>query len=389
MTEGNDTSLRTVLVIDDTAENLALLNAVLAGHYKVKIANNGPRGLAIAQGDEPPDVILLDVVMPGMDGLETCRLLKTNASTAAIPVIFLSGKTDALEEEQGLEAGAADYLHKPINPAMVVRRVETQLRLAAAEKTLARLAQEAAVRQRDTDEQTRAIEAFESVVTHDARSSLSVINGYASLLRKKSETAGEAQATQFLTSIRDGAKKVSTLTTQWRETSRTLRRPMRPEDLDMQALVKAALHEALEGRDAESEPLITLDPLPHAWADAEAIKRVWTQMILNAVTYAKPGQRAMLHIHARRGPTEHVFCMDDQGLGFASGDDQLLFAPFQRLHEDIAPASAGLGLFIARQAVVRNGGQMWAEGEPGAGARFRFSLPCAPVDLNATGGRTG
>ncbi len=391
MTDQTEAPLRTVLVVDDTAENLALLSAVLAGHYKVKVANSGVRGIAIAQGDAAPDLILLDVMMPGMDGLETCRRLKAHASSAAIPVIFLSGKTDALEEEQGLDAGAADYIHKPINPAMVLRRIETQLRLAAAEHASAVLGTEVAARQRDIDELARAMETFESIVTHDARSSLSVINGYASLLRKKAETAGDAQATQFLTSIRDGAKKVSSLTTQWRDTSRTLRRLMRPADLDMDAMAKAALQELLEGCEAHSSgnnannadapdgsacsPRITIDTLPHAWADAAAVKLVFRHLIQNALTYTRPGERAVLRIHAEPGDAENIFYIDDEGIGLGAGEDASIFAPFHRVNEELAPENAGLGLFVAQQAVMRNGGRIWAAGETGKGTRLSFSLP--------------
>ena len=383
MTE--EVTQRTVLVVDDTPENLALLNAVLGGDYKVKVATSGERGLAIAQGEQPPDLILLDVMMPGMDGLETCRRLKAHPASRAIPVIFLSGKTDAEDEDEGLAAGALDYIQKPINPAMVLQRVQTQLRLAAAEHALATLRTQYAACKHDRQGLGRAMDVFESVLAHDARSSLSVISGYSTLLRKKAEAAGDAQATQFLGSVRDGAKQVSVLVNHWRETARALRRPMSPQDMDVMSLAQEVLHEVLMERHAEIEPQVGIEALPRAWCDAAALRLVLAHLLRNALLYARPGEAARVRLHARRGANENVYCVDDEGIGFSGEDEPRLFTPLQRLGEPPAGDGAGLGLFVASQAVQRNGGQMWAEGEPGGGARFRFSLPSSALPQDSEG----
>ncbi len=97
----------TVLVIDDTPTNLSLLNQLLREHYRVKLANSGQRGLALAEA-APPDLILLDVMMPEMDGYAVCRALKANPATAGVPVIFLTAKTETADEELGFELGAVD-----------------------------------------------------------------------------------------------------------------------------------------------------------------------------------------------------------------------------------------------------------------------------------------
>ncbi len=123
------TEKATILVVDDTADNLTLMGNVLKKIYKVKIANRGEKALKIAQSDAPPSLILLDIMMPDMDGYEVCRRLKLNPKTSAIPVIFLTGKTDEKDERQGLELGAVDYITKPINPAIVLARVKCHLAL--------------------------------------------------------------------------------------------------------------------------------------------------------------------------------------------------------------------------------------------------------------------
>ena len=126
----------TVLVIDDTPDNLSLMSALLKDHYRVKVASDGATGLKIAMGENPPDLILLDVMMPAPDGHEVCRQLKANPATQAIPVIFLTGTTDTTDVQKGLALGAADFISKPVNPPIVLARVATQLALKASAEFL-------------------------------------------------------------------------------------------------------------------------------------------------------------------------------------------------------------------------------------------------------------
>lgn len=117
----------TILVVDDTPDNLTLMSGLLKDNYRVKIANNGARALKIAESDAPPDLILLDIMMPEMDGYEVCRRLKADVKTRDIPVIFLTAKTEVVDETHGFELGASDYITKPISPPIVLARVETHL----------------------------------------------------------------------------------------------------------------------------------------------------------------------------------------------------------------------------------------------------------------------
>jgi putative two-component system response regulator len=122
----------TILVINDTPDNLTLMQALLKDLYRVKGATSGERGLKIALSDSPPDLILLDIMMPDMDGYEVCRRLKAHPVTQHIPVIFLTARSETHDEELGLELGAVDYLTKPASPAIVLARVHTHLALKAS-----------------------------------------------------------------------------------------------------------------------------------------------------------------------------------------------------------------------------------------------------------------
>jgi len=125
------TEKATILVVDDTPENLALISSLLKDYYKVKIANGGEKALKIAVSDSPPNLILLDIMMPGMDGYEVCRRLKRDPKTMNIPVIFLTARSEMENEKKGLELGAVDYITKPISPPIVMARVRNHLALKA------------------------------------------------------------------------------------------------------------------------------------------------------------------------------------------------------------------------------------------------------------------
>ena len=121
-----------ILIVDDVAENLSVLSALLSPLYRVRVATNGARALSLAVDMLAPDLVLLDVVMPGMDGYEVCARLKRDPRTQAIPVVFLTGRTEIEDEARGLEVGAVDYITKPFSPPVVLARVKTQLALKAS-----------------------------------------------------------------------------------------------------------------------------------------------------------------------------------------------------------------------------------------------------------------
>lgn len=127
----------TVLVVDDTPDNLALMSALLKEQYRVKVSNSGSKALDIVNSATPPDLILLDIMMPEMDGYEVCKRLKASEHTTDIPIIFLTAKTESRDETKGLSLGAVDYLTKPVNPEILMARVSNHLQLKAQKDFLA------------------------------------------------------------------------------------------------------------------------------------------------------------------------------------------------------------------------------------------------------------
>jgi putative two-component system response regulator len=154
------TDKKTVLVVDDTPDNIALVSALLKDAYKTKIATSGQKALSIAGAETPPDLILLDIMMPEMDGYEVCARLKESEQTREIPVIFLTAKAQIEDEEHGLELGAIDYITKPISPPILLARVKTHLALKAAQDFLR---DQNAILEERVAERTRQLGAVQDV----------------------------------------------------------------------------------------------------------------------------------------------------------------------------------------------------------------------------------
>jgi putative two-component system response regulator len=154
------THKQTVLIVDDTPENLTVMNGLLRDQYTTRIANSGERALRIAEDHPLPDLVLLDIMMPGMDGYEVCRRLKRNPRLAAVPVIFLTAKAEIEDEQTGFDVGAVDYITKPISPSIVLARVSTHLKLKLAADFLK---DENAFLESEVQRRTRQVQVIQDV----------------------------------------------------------------------------------------------------------------------------------------------------------------------------------------------------------------------------------
>ncbi len=173
-----------VLVVDDVAENIDIVVGLLRDSYKVRAATNGKRALEIAASENPPDLILLDIMMPEMDGMEVCRQLKQSPDTREIPVIFLTAKGETADIVAGFGLGAVDYVTKPINPAVLKARVQTHIRLKMAHEELKR-EMELVI------ENAQLRDDVERITRHDLKNPLGIILGYANFLAEDTELSDQ------------------------------------------------------------------------------------------------------------------------------------------------------------------------------------------------------
>jgi putative two-component system response regulator len=156
-------SKATILAVDDTPDNLSLVSGLLKELYHVKVANSGERALAIAQSENPPDLILLDIMMPNLDGYEVCKRLKADSRTSSIPIIFLTAKVEVEDEAYGLDLGAVDYITKPISPPIVLARIKTHLALKRVQDFLR---DQNAFLENEVQKRTAEIIAIQDVTIH-------------------------------------------------------------------------------------------------------------------------------------------------------------------------------------------------------------------------------
>lgn len=189
----------TILLVDDMPENLALLDGILRKDYRVKAALNGEKALKIAMSDDPPDLILLDIIMPELDGYDVCRRLKADDRTKSIPVIFVTGKSDLEDEITGLTLGAVDYLTKPVSPSIVKARIRNHLELTRARQKLE-------AQNKMLLETAQLREDVEQITRHDLKNPLNAILSYPQMI----EMVGELndQQRKFLEAIENAGYRI-------------------------------------------------------------------------------------------------------------------------------------------------------------------------------------
>jgi len=170
-------SRETILIVDDVPENLDILGSILTPVYDVRVAQSGHEALNVAQTHSELNLILLDVLMPGMGGFETCRRLKSDSRTREIPVIFVTSQNTAIDEARGFEVGGVDYLTKPVNPSIVHSRVRTHLELSSATRELR-------MQNKQLQENVLLLEQIQQIARHDLKAPLSIFMGASDLLEQ-------------------------------------------------------------------------------------------------------------------------------------------------------------------------------------------------------------
>jgi two-component system, sensor histidine kinase and response regulator len=348
-----------VLVVDDVSKNLQVVGTMLRNEgYHVMPATSGPQAIERAHA-QPPDLILLDLMMPEMDGLEVCQRLKAEPLTRQIPVIFLTASNEMEHLMKGFEAGAVDYITKPFNAPELLARVRTHLELKHARQRLREL----------NDEKNE----FMGIVAHDLRSPLGTINGFAELLLEDA-TMARPEIEDSIRRIRETATRMAEMVQNLLDANRIERGEMAlklaPSDLG--ALV-AAVVEAQRPRALAKNQTLRFQgptgPVP-ALIDPSVTVQVIENLVSNAVKYSPPGKNIFVWLLQ---PAKAIRCeVRDEGPGLSAEDQTKLFGKFARLSAKPTGGehSTGLGLSIVKKLVEAMNGRVWCESEPGRGATF-------------------
>jgi two-component system sensor histidine kinase/response regulator len=378
--EPPDLGTRTILIVDDLPANLEVVGRHLERHgYCAVVAQGGEEGIERAELVRP-SLILLDVLMPGLDGFETCRRLKERESTREIPVIFMTALTDTADKLTGFEVGAVDYVTKPIDGAEVLARIGTHLTLDSLRRQLqtqnVQLQHEIGVReevQRALQSSNAELEQLAYVASHDMQEPLRMVASYLQLVAQRYQGKLDADADEFIGFAVDGAKRMQALINDLLSYSRvgTKARPLAPTNCE--ATVATAISD-LSVAIREIGARITHGPLPVVMADAMQLTQLFQNLLGNAIKF-RGAEPPRVHIDAEPVGADWCFSVRDNGIGIAPEYFERIFVLFQRLHGRREYSGTGIGLALCKKIVERHGGRIWVESTPGAGSVFRFTIP--------------
>lgn len=378
-----------ILMVDDEQSNLVALEAVLEplGQNLVK-ASSGQEALRkVLEHDFA--LILLDVQLPDLNGIEVATFIRERERTRHIPIIFLTGAERTAEMMfKGYSAGAVDYLMKPIVSGILRAKVEVFVELAIIRRKLqeevlerARVAAEIsklnlALEQKNADlvAANQDLENFSYSVSHDLRTPLRHILGYVNIFEEGAADKIDDADRATLKKIVRVAQRMGQLIDSLLAFSRIGRSSLSKGEVSMDALVKETISEIaldLNGRMVEW----SVCPLPSVSGDRELLSQVWVNLLSNALKYTRPRNPARIEIAGRLEGNEIIYSVVDNGVGFEMEHADKLFGVFSRLHTEKEFEGHGVGLANVRRIIQRHGGRTWAESKVNEGASFYFSLP--------------
>ncbi|MGO8799362.1 MAG: response regulator [Roseiarcus sp.] len=382
-----------ILAVDDSETYLQELARTLRGDgYELVLARSGEEALALL-AVQPVDCILLDLVMPGIGGQETCRRVKDVPVTRDIPIIMLTAVEDRGAMIQGLGAGADDYIAKSSDFEVLRARVLAQMRrkqfedenrrireqllckeLEAAEARAAReLALARASLVEELESKNKELEAFSYSVAHDLRAPLRSIDGFSRMLLKDHAGSLDGEGQEYLGYIRESAQRMGRLIDDLLSLSRVIRSEFQRQQVDLTAIassVAARLRRDNPGREVQVDVAERL----MATGDVRLLTVALENLIGNAWKFTGKRADARIEIGVCGEAESRAYLVRDNGAGFDMAYASKLFGVFQRLHSNSEFEGTGIGLATVQRIVHRHGGRIWAEGEVGRGATFFFTL---------------
>jgi signal transduction histidine kinase len=392
-----------ILLVDDSPENLLSAGAVLESLQQEVIKAESGREALRHLLDHDFAVILLDVMMPEMDGFETAALIRQRERSRLTPIIFLTalGRSDE-HMRRGYDLGAVDYVIKPFVPEILRSKVSVFVELHRKSQLLAQ--QSALLERRNSELQhaiqrswqaeeeikalnrhlerqldelnqvNRELEAFSYSVSHDLRGPLNRISGFSKALLEFHAAQLDPEGRVFLDRIDNSARRMCDLVEDLLNFSRLTRLDMNREPVDLSAMVSSLAAE-LAGREPGRDVEVEVQPGVFASCDPVPMRVALLNLLENSWKYTRKHATARIGFGEIAAPEGAVYFLRDDGAGFDMADASRLFHPFQRLHKASEFEGTGIGLATVERILRRHGGRIWAEGEIERGATFYFTLP--------------
>lgn len=360
-----------VLVVDDNPQNLKVLgNTLRENGLRVAIAKNGAGALALVKKN-PPDLILLDVMMPEMDGFEVCKRLKQQAATKEIPVIFLTAKIEKEDIIEGLEVGAVDYVTKPFNIKELMARVHTHLELKAARDTIF-------LQKEELKQANAAKDKFFSIISHDLGNLFNTLIGFSSLLVTQNKQLSALQKEDSIQRLLRVSQKGYSLLRNLLEWSRSQTGTIasKPATLNLKEIAAENIELLSSNAKAKSIKLFSsVSDTNTVFADKNMLDTVIRNLLSNAIKFTSAN--GQVEIASKEKDSEINILISDTGVGIKPEDIDKLFR-IDVSHTTIGTGEekgTGLGLILCKDFVEKNGGTLWVESEIGKGSRFCIRLP--------------
>jgi signal transduction histidine kinase len=367
-----------ILVADDNVDMCEYLGVILRPHWEVELVEDGQAALASAI-DNPPDLILSDVMMPEMDGVTLVRALRENTKTAGTPVILLSARGGEEAVIEGLETLADDYMVKPFSSRELLTRIRTHLRMSSVRQ---RLQAELVIADRMS-----AVGLLAAGVAHEVNTPLAVVISNLDLLLDELRTASQSSSPNaselelLVNEARQGAERVAQIVSSMKTFARAGEE--RRTALDVRPLLALAVDVASNGVEQRARIVKNFSPVPLVEADEARISQVFVNLLVNAVQSIPEGdvQHNQVELSTRTDTLGRcVVEINDTGRGIAPAILDRIFDPF--FTTKAIGEGTGLGLSICHRIVSAIGGELTAQSEPGVGSTFRIVLPPAAVAVS-------
>jgi two-component system, NtrC family, sensor kinase len=387
-----------ILAVDDSVTYLQELAALLRGEgYDVVMARSGEEAIELLSV-QAVDCILLDMLMPGLGGKETCRRIKASPGVRDIPLILLTSLDDRASMLEGLSSGADDYISKASEFEVLNVRVRAQMRrkqfedehrrirdelmkselMAIEERTARQYAEARMTLVSELERKNKELEVFSYSVSHDLRAPLRAMDGFSRLLLDDHLAQLDEQGQDYLRRIRAGAKRMGELIDDLLNLSRINSAELRRERIDLSQIV-STICEALCHGDPRRTVAIVIEPRLAVEGDHRLLKVVFENLLGNAWKFTGKTESPRIEFGAEPRETGNVYFVRDNGAGFDMAYAATLFAPFRRLHGDDEFPGTGIGLATVHRIIDRHGGRVWAEAAVGMGATIFFTLPAPRV----------
>jgi signal transduction histidine kinase len=367
MRKDNDSqqNVPNILIVDDVPANLRLLDHILKDKgYKVRPVPNGTLALQVAE-KEKPDIILLDVMMPDIDGFEVCRRIKENPKLNDVPIIFISALNDTNDIVKALTSGGADFITKPFKAEEVRVRVATHLNIYWQKKELQRLNAEK--------------DKFFSIIAHDLRGPFSSFLGVTQLLDEKLSELTREDIQDFAASMRSSATNLFNLLEnllQWAKIKQGLI-PFEPTNILLFKIAEESIVNVHEAAKNKGIGIVNnIGDSIEVYADKNMLQTVIRNLVSNAIKFTPRGGKIFLE--AKDGKDQAVeVSVKDSGIGMNQVMVDNLFRLDVRTNRPgtEGEASTGLGLILCKDFIEKQGGQIWVESEEGKGSVFHFTVP--------------